>query len=127
MARTRPASLLSDRRGTTAIEYAIILPALLLFLLGILDTGRLLWTYSALYRGAEAAARCAAVNVTDCASTSQIRNQAVAAAWGLTVDASAFTVTNPSCGVQVSASYSFTFTIPGFSAITLNPTACHPI
>lgn len=127
MARMRPGSLLSDRRGTTAIEYAIILPALLLFLLGIMDTGRLLWTYSTLYRAAEAAARCGAVNVTDCASTTQIRNQAVAAAWGLTVDASAFTVANQSCGMQVSATYSFTFTIPGFSAITLNPTACHPI
>ncbi len=49
------------RRGSTAIEYAIVLPVLLMFVLGIIDAGRLLWTYVTIYRATEAAARCAAI------------------------------------------------------------------
>jgi Flp pilus assembly protein TadG len=126
MARTHPSRFARNSRGTAAIEYAIILPVLLTFMLGIMDAGRLLWTYTTLYRAVEAAARCGAVNTADCASTSQIQSEAVSEAWGLTVAASAFTVAAPACGVQVSATYSFTFTIPGFSAIDLAPMACHP-
>jgi hypothetical protein len=47
--------------GAVAIEYAFVLPALLLFLLGILECGRLFWSYTTLYRATEAAARCGAI------------------------------------------------------------------
>jgi Flp pilus assembly protein TadG len=132
MPRVRDSSSVSSRRGATAIEYALVLPALLLFILGIMDAGRLLWTYTTLYRATEAAARCAAVNTTDCGTTAQIKNRAVTEAWGLNVSPSAFTVSTLSCGVQVHASYDFTFVIPGLGdavplgTITLNATACYP-
>jgi Flp pilus assembly protein TadG len=132
MPRVRDSSSTSSRRGATAIEYALVLPALLLFILGIMDAGRLLWTYTTLYRATEAAARCAAVNTTDCGTTAQIKNRAVTEAWGLNVSPSAFTVSTLSCGVQVHASYDFTFVIPGLGdavplgTITLNATACYP-
>ena len=124
----------SHRRGTVAIEYALILPLMLLFILGIMDAGRLLWTYTALYRASEAAARCAAINTTDCGTATQIKNRAVAEAWGLTINPSVFTVTAPSCGVQVRADYDFTFIVPWFpwfegapfGTIMLNATACYP-
>lgn len=132
MLRVRNSPWASSRRGATAVEYALVLPMLLLFILGIMDTGRLLWTYTTLYRATEAAARCAAVNTTDCGTTAQITNRAVAEAWGLNVDAAAFTVSTQACGVQVRASYNFTFVIPGLGdvaplgTITLNATACYP-
>ena len=122
----------TGRRGATTIEYALVLPALLLFILGLMDAGRLLWTYTTLYRAAEAAARCAAINTTDCGTTTQIKNRAVTEAWGLDVSPSAFTVSMPSCGVRVHASYDFTFVIPGIGdaiplgTVTLNATACYP-
>ena len=126
MARRLHARFAGGRRGTTAIEYAIILPALLLFLLGIMDTGRLLWNYTTLYRAVEAAARCGTVNLTDCGTPGQIQSRAVAEAWGMSVSAGSFTVADQACGLQVSTTYSFVFTIPGFSAITLEPEACFP-
>jgi Flp pilus assembly protein TadG len=113
-------------KGSAAIEYAIIFPALLVFVLGVMDTGRLLWTYSTLHRATAAAARCGAVNTTTCGNAAQIRNQAVAAAWGLTVTSQMFTVSSPACGLQVSATFSFVFTIPGFTSLTLRATSCHP-
>lgn len=133
MAAARNSRSLSRRHGAVAVEYALVLPALLLFVVGLIDGGRLLWTYTTLYRAAEAAARCAAVNTTDCVSTAQIQDRAVAEAWGLTVSPGIFTVTTPSCGVQVQANYDFTFVIPGLAGvaplgtITLTATACYPL
>lgn len=118
------------QRGAAAIEYALILPALLLFVVGIIDTGRLIWTYATLSRAAEAAARCAAVNTTECGTEGQIQSYAAAQAWGLTIDAGAFTVTTTDCGIQVTGSYGFRFAIPAFTkdfgTIILNATACYP-
>lgn len=126
MARAPQPWLGLDQRGTALIEYAIIVPTLLLFILGIMDTGRLLFNYATLYRAVEAAARCGSINEVDCDTTAKIQTEAVDQAWGMTVATSDFTVTTPACGTQVAASYSFSFTIPGFSAITLAPTACVP-
>lgn len=120
----------SRRRGSVAIEYALILPALLLLVIGIIDTGRVLWTYTTLYRATEAAARCAAINTTDCGAVAQIQSYAAAQAWGLTIDAGAFTVTTAACGIHVTGAYDFTFAIPAFTSdlgtITLTATACYP-
>ncbi len=113
------------RRGTTAIEYGIIAPVLFLFLLGIVDMGCLMWMYVGLYQGAEAAARCASVNTVACATTVQIQSAAVAAVWGTTVSSSVFSVnTAASCGIQVTANYSFQFYTPGLATVTLAPSAC---
>jgi Flp pilus assembly protein TadG len=135
MVQTPHAAKMSRRRGSVAIEYAIILPVLLLFLLGIMDVGRLLWTYGTLHRASESAARCAAIGATSCATFSATQSFAAAEAWGLIIASSAFTVSNQACGVQVVANYSFDFVIPWFSvvapfgssnSIPLTATACYP-
>ena len=123
--------------GTVAIEYGLILPVMLLFTLGIMDAGRLLWTYTTLSRATEAAARCGAVN--DTATCPSIPAYAVAQAWGINdVTAADFVATTPACGVQVQATYTFQFIVPWFpqfsasapfgaTTMTLNATACYPI
>jgi Flp pilus assembly protein TadG len=103
------------------------LPVLLIFVLGIMDAGRLLWIYSTLYRAVEAAARCAAVNATACGTSTQIQNDAVQEAWGLKMSPASFSVSNPSCGVQVSSTYTFTFYTPGFGSVPLAMSACVPM
>lgn len=118
------------RRGSAAIEYALILPAVLLFVIGIIDTGRLIWTYTTLSRAAEAAARCAAVDTTQCGTVAQVQSYAASQAFGLTIDTGAFTVTTADCGIQVKGAYDFTYAIPAFTkdfgTITLTATACYP-
>ena len=120
----------SPRRGAVAIEYALILPALLLLVIGIIDTGRVLWTYTTLYRATEAAARCAAINTIDCGTAGQVQSYAVAQAFGLKIDATAFSVATAACGIQVNGTYDFAFAIPAFTSnlgtITLKATACYP-
>lgn len=124
--------LVRRRGGAVAVEYALILPMLLLFVIGIIDVGRLLWTFTTLNRAAEAAARCGAVNSIDCGTTAAIQNRAVAEAWGMNISASAFAVTTPACGVQVIGTYDFVFAIPALATtsplgtVTLRATACYP-
>jgi len=112
--------------GNVTIEFAIVLPLLLLFVLGIIDAGRLVWTYTTLSRAVEAAARCASVNTILCATATQIQDYAVTQAWGLPIKRSAFTTTTQSCGVQVRASHDFIFIFPR-TTVTLNTIACYPL
>ena len=126
---------LRSRRGAVAVEFAFLLPALLLFVLGLIESGRLFWTYTTLYWGAESAARCAVVNATLCGTPAQIQSYAAAQAYGIAVSASDFTAATAACGVQVSTNYPFTLLIPwlsvgtpsgSFNTLTLPITACYP-
>lgn len=38
--------LVRDRHGASAAEFALVLPLLLIFLLGLIDTGRFIWEYN---------------------------------------------------------------------------------
>jgi Flp pilus assembly protein TadG len=127
-----------DTAGSVAIEYGLILPAMLFFTLGIMDAGRLLWTNITLTRATEVAARCGAVNVTTCPTASLPAYAATQAQNFGIYDATAanFVATTPTCGVQVQATYTFQFVVPWFpqfsasapfggTTMTLNATACY--
>jgi Flp pilus assembly protein TadG len=126
---------LAARVGSVAVEYAIVLPALLMFLLGLVDAGRLLWTNTTLARAVAAASRCAAVNPIDCGTASAVQSYAAGQAWGLGLAASAFTVSVATCGMRVHGTVAFGFVTPWFyiaapfgasNTLTLSATACYP-
>lgn len=125
--------------GATAVEMAFLLPVFMLFLLGICEFGRALWTQTALQFAVESAARCAAVSPTLCTAsggtTMDIPGYAASQAFGLSIPSSAFTYTqNAICGVglgggaQVTASYAFNAVVPQFVPVdvTLTAKSCHP-
>jgi Flp pilus assembly protein TadG len=131
------------RRGATAVEMAFLLPVFVLFLLGIEEFGRALWTQTALQFAVEAAARCAAVNPFQCTApggtTFDVPSYAASEAFGLSIPSSAFTYTaNAICGVSsnttgsggalVQASYLFRAVIPQLVPVnvTLTAKSCHP-
>jgi Flp pilus assembly protein TadG len=123
--------------GNVAIEFGFILPVLLLFTLGIMDAGRLVWTYITLSRAADAAARCGAIDQTG--TCTNIPAYAATQAWGINgITAAAFTLPAPTCtnGVQVNATYTFQFIVPWFpqfgssapfgaNTMPLTATACY--
>lgn len=119
----------AGERGSVAVEYGIILPVLLMLTLGIIDMGRLIWTQTTLDRAVEAAARCGAVNAIECGTVAQLQSYAVGEAYGLTIQASDFTVSTEACGVQVAARYPFRIVIPwvDVTQLTLTATACYPV
>lgn len=121
--------------GNVAIEYGLILPMLLLIVLGIVDTGRLLWTYATLSHAVDAAARCGAIAGPGCGSSATIASYAVTQAYGLSLPSSDFTVTSATCGVEVNGVIGFTFIIPWLgsaqpfgtsNSINVSATACYP-
>jgi Flp pilus assembly protein TadG len=123
----RAAALLSDRRGATVVEFALILPPFLLLLFGVVEFGRALWTQSALHFAVEEAARCAAVDATNCATATQVQQFAVSRAAGLGLTNAVFSLTTPACGNRVSASYAFPFVLANmFPNVTLTAQSCFP-
>lgn len=121
-------------RGSVVVEYALILPVLLLLVLGIGNSGRLLWINATLSHAVNQAARCGAITGPGCANASQTADFAVTQAYGLSIQATAFTISAAACGYQVDGSYAFTFIIPWPGAspfgpsngITISATACYP-
>ena len=53
-------SFLGDPCGTTAAEFALILPIALLFLLGLIDVGRYAWSFNKMEKATQIGARWAA-------------------------------------------------------------------
>lgn len=118
-----------------AVEFAIVGPLLLMFLLALVDASWLLWSYTTLSRAVAAASRCAAVDTNTCATASAVQSYAATQAWGLGLASSAFTVTTPSCGTQVQGTLVYNFVTPWLygaspfgasNSITLTSTACYP-
>jgi Flp pilus assembly protein TadG len=120
--------MIADRGGGSAVEFSLIAPAFLLLLFGVAEFGRLLWTQSALHFAVEEAARCATVDTNNCGSTSAVQSYAVARAAGLGLQNSVFSLSSPSCGNQVSASYPFAFVMSTLFpySITLTAQSCFP-
>ena len=121
--------LAGAREGVEALEFAIILPVLLLFLLGCIEFGRLFWTQSELQFAAEAAARC--ITVTCSAKITGAGSDTYAAEniYGIPVPSgTVFSVTSPSpaCGNQVTVCYPFQFLIPTLFPFSNTPSASCP-
>lgn len=124
------ASILSQS-GATALEMAVVLPLVLSFLFGLTEFGRAIWTKATLDFAVESAARCFAVDTTNCGTAAATQTYAATRAAGLGLTGTAFTVTlpTPTCGKQVIGSLTFKFAAAGlfaFPILTLNSTACYP-
>jgi Flp pilus assembly protein TadG len=125
-----PKTFFSDQRGTSAVEIALTLPVFLLILLGVWQICFGLWAQFALQHGAEMAARCMNVNPTVCSTTTISTTQSYAAAqsYGLNPSPSDFTVSNPTCGYEISAKYTVSPFVGniGIPAFNVYAQACYP-
>ena len=121
-------SLYLDERGTSAIEFAVTAPAFFLILFAIIEGALLLWTQIGLQHGTELAARCASVNTSICGSSGAVQTYAAQQSFALKPPASIFTVSNPVCGNQVSAAYTYKFLTSffGLPSFTIRAQACFP-
>lgn len=107
--------------GTVAVEFALLLPVLLLLLLGIFEFGRALWIRQTLQFAVESAARTALADSS--LGGSAIAADVVASMPGLGNLAPQVTVSATAARINISASYDFTFLAPGllpFGPITIN-------
>ena len=114
--------LLSDRSGSGAAEFSLVLPLLILLLFGMIDTGRYMWEYNRAEKATMMGARFAVVTTavaTDLASASYVGNGGLtqgdpipASALGVMTCASA-----GNCTCTTSPCTGLTRSAPAFTAI----------
>lgn len=121
-------AFLRSRRGTSAVEFALVAPAFFALIFGMEEVGRLCWTQMTLQHAVELAARCGAVNTTTCGSATQTESYAASETPGMTIPSSAFSASTSSCGYEVQASFAFTSLVPELVPfdLTLQAQSCYP-
>ncbi len=129
-----------DTRGVAAIEFAIVIVPLLLFMFGIIEFSRAYWAKEALQQTAVNTARCMGLGLSTAGCTSTSGGQAYAVSvgntWGSTIPTSNVTITTgTTCGgvsgfVTVHITYTFKTVVPDLIAGLFNDTlyasACFP-
>ena len=129
-----------DKRGVAAVEFAIVIVPLLLFMFGIIEFSRAYWAKEALQQTAVDTARCRGLKISAAGCTTDTGAQAYAVSvgntWGLTIPTSNVTITTgTSCGgvsgfVTVHITYTFNTVVPAIIAglfnATLDASACFP-
>jgi Flp pilus assembly protein TadG len=112
-----------DEAGAALVEYALVLPALLALVFGVMQLGGMAWTQEALNYAVQEAARCAVVRPDLCGTPDAIQQYAAGQALGLTVPANAFSVTPDTCGTDVRASLPYGFILSPFNTAPVQLTA----
>jgi Flp pilus assembly protein TadG len=115
-----------DERGSTAIEYGLVLPILVASILGALWVGLLTYASNNLNLAVQTAARCMAVDVNNCGSPSATQTYAQDHYNGPDISP-IFTADTSGCGHTVSAQATFNLSIvPGVGSVPLSTSACYP-
>ena len=103
--KRRTARLAGCEAGNTAIEFALVLPAFLLLIFGIVEFGRLMWVDNTLRHAVQEGARCAALNccTLSASACSSPEDLAAQRATGLQLSATDFRLETLDCGKQLRA------------------------
>ena len=115
-----------DRRGATAVEFALILPVFVTLMVGTVCAANLAFAVNGLHFAVQDAARCAAVKTTVCTSAGTTVAYAQSKYSGPQVGP-AFVYSTAGCGHTVSA----TATVPIFIAtgtisVPISAASCYP-
>ena len=126
MIAMRKPGLVSCVNGTTAVEFAMVLPPFLMLLLGIMYGSLAIYTAASLHYAVEGAARCYSFMPACAGSATTTQSYAKSLYHG--PSSPTFTASTPACGHQVNATLKnvvpSTYMAP-FN-ITLSATACFP-
>lgn len=119
-------SLKRDQRGTTAVEFAIIAPVLILLLIGTMGLSLALFLVGSLHFAVEDGARCASVKTTICADAATTIAYTQSHYLGPNVSPT-FSYAAATCGNSVTGSISYSMDV-GFRTfvIPISATACFP-
>jgi Flp pilus assembly protein TadG len=121
----RTAGFTVCQAGTTAVEFALILPALAALLVGGLYTALMIYSAAGLHSAVEEAARCYSVNANVCGSSAAAQTYAQSRYFG--IDTPTFTATQTACGHQVNATLNIAFSaVVTEVKVPLSATACFP-
>jgi Flp pilus assembly protein TadG len=113
--------------GNTIVEFALILPAFIMIIIGGIYLALLTFTASSLHYATEAGARCASVNTTLCNSNTATATYALSRFLGPTGNPPTFTAVTATCGHSVTGSMTYKLdTGLADLSVPLSSTACFP-
>ena len=129
--------------GTTAVEFALVLPLFMAFVMGVIEFGRVFWVQSSLQHAVEQTARSAMAEYTRESFTSADFSTWYSS-WGSSLEGSApneifgwdpsaitFTAaTSTTSGIDyvtINGTYAFSFMIPGVTSLNLNALSKTPL
>jgi Flp pilus assembly protein TadG len=131
--------LLQARRGTVAVEFALLAIPFLMLSFGIIECARLIWTDEVLEAAAALGARCTGVQAASCDTTDDAKSYIVSVASGwnvkLTVAEVSVNATTGTCGgvagfSTVTITYTYQTLVPdlitAFANIPMTVQACFP-
>ena len=119
---------LIDEGGTAAVEFAMVMPAFAVLIVGGVWTAQLMFETSSLRYAVEAAARCAAVNNLTCTNATTTQTYAASKYYGPTYPAPTFVSTTAACGETVTGTVTYVLNTGVTSiSIPLSATACFAV
>jgi hypothetical protein len=121
----------SNNHGSTALEFALVAPIWVTFVVGTMQLGMLLWVDNMMHDVVDAAARCMAIHTT-CTDQTSMQNYAMQITVfqpGFFWSASDFHLNDSSVGTcpggsQVSITYSYKLLY--VSPLTISSKSCYP-
>jgi Flp pilus assembly protein TadG len=123
--------ILRNDHGSTALEFALVVPVVLAFVLGTIQIAIMLWADNLLFFSVDLAARCAAVGSTNspCQSTmaATVTNAMPSSSIGTLTTASNSNCTGNNVGVSATFTIDFlVFPWPKNSKPALHANSCQP-
>ena len=130
---------LSCKRGAAAIEFAVVLPLLMLLAFGLIDIGRAVWTQATLNYAAQATARCFAIGSSSCSTAALAQAYGASQAYGMNLTCTGgtgsqcVTASKTTCNgqnaaqAQVNETFGYIFPFFRHFSGTFAGTACYPI
>jgi Flp pilus assembly protein TadG len=132
IAMRRP-RLVSCVNGTTAVEFAMVLPPVLIFLIGTMSASVAVFSTASLHYAVEGAARCYSVNASTCPSTTTTQSYAQKIYFGPSSPTFTASLSSTTCGNATNPGHQVNATLnvvlgTGMAQwnIPLSATACFP-
>ena len=117
----------NNRSGATAVEFAMVLPAFMLLIVGGFSTASLLYVASSMKYAVEVGARCAAVNTTVCSDSTSTVSYVKSHFSASGAATPTFTSTTAACGHNVAGNVTYVIdTGLGKINVPVSAAACFP-
>lgn len=116
-----------DTEGGTLVEFALVLPAFLMIMVGGFYVALLAFTASSMQNAVEMGARCASINTTVCSDSESTIAYAENHFSGTGSNAPTFTSTSETCGHRVSGTMTYALKTGLMTIdVPLSADACFP-
>jgi Flp pilus assembly protein TadG len=118
-----------DDRGVSTMEFALVLPAFFMMMIGGMHLSMMGFTAASLHHAVEEAARCGAIQTTRCTSTADAQTRASSRFMNITGNVASFTrdTTSTSC-YKMNGQVVYPLRAGVWNKdVTLTATACYPV